>query len=187
MYVDCRDFSKIPSRRITRGRPSTLQKQPIYADTYLDDDAAWRETMNSAGINQSLQNAIMTLSCKDMRLMESCKYWLLDTVSAKYASLKDIQATSRERVMAARRAATRSGGSGSSSGYQYALSPALISSSSGRRSTSETFNGMPGMSSVTVSSPAAHSNAPGHNVLYRGGYSSAILKIFDEQGKVIDR
>jgi len=41
------------------------------------------------------------------------------------------------------------------------------------------------MSSVTVSSPAAHSNTPGHTVLYRGGYSSAILKIFDEQGKVI--
>ena len=29
MYVECRDFSKISSRRITRGRPSTLQKQPI--------------------------------------------------------------------------------------------------------------------------------------------------------------
>ena len=30
-FVDCRDFSKISSRRIKRGRPSTLQKQPILA------------------------------------------------------------------------------------------------------------------------------------------------------------
>lgn len=98
--------------RETDGGPVTFEsmfRSHIYGngtDTYLDDDNAWRETMNSAGINQSLQNAIMTPSCKDMRLMESCKYWLLDTVSAKYASLKEIQATSRERAMAALRAAT---------------------------------------------------------------------------------
>jgi hypothetical protein len=52
--------------------------------------------------------------------------------------------------------------------------------------TNETINRMADMSSVTVSSPAAHSNTLGYTVLYYGSYSSAILKIFDEQGKVID-
>jgi hypothetical protein len=177
--------------RETDGGPVTFEsvfRSHIYGngiDTFLDDNNAWRETMNNAGINQSLQNAIMTPSCKDMRLMESCKYWLLDTVSAKYASLKEIQATSRERAMAARRAATRSGNSGSGSGSQYALPPGQIPSSSGNRSTSEIFNGTPGMSTVTTSSPAARANAQGRTVLYRGGYSTTILKIFDEQGSAI--
>jgi hypothetical protein len=184
------DFGNDQGREIDGG-PVTFEsmfRSHIYGngtDTYLDDDNVWREIMNSTGINQSLQDAIMTPSCKDMRLMESCKYWLLDTVSAKYASLKEIQAASRERAMAARRAATRSSGSGSGNGSQYALPPSQIPSSSGSRSTSEVFNGTPGMSAITTSSPAARENAPGHTVLYRGGYSTTILKIFDEQDNAI--
>ncbi|KAK7424720.1 hypothetical protein QQX98_000298 [Neonectria punicea] len=60
-------------------------------DTTSDDDTAWYASMATIGINEDLQAAIMTPQCRDVRLTESCKYWILDTVLARYASLEKIE------------------------------------------------------------------------------------------------
>lgn len=146
-------------------------------DASLDDDLAWRASMDSCGINEELQTAIMTPGCKDVRLTESCQFWLLDTISARYASLKQIQAASFERARSARRAASRPGGSSLLPGEQMP---------SRYRSTSEMFYGAPSMSPMVTSAPEVRANAPGHTVLYRGGYETSIKAIFDDDGRVVN-
>lgn len=157
-------------------------------DTVSDDDDSWWQTMNTIGIKLSFQAAMMTPLCKEIRLTESCKFWLLDTIRAKYSSLEDIQKFSRERAMAARRAQLRpnAGSSGSSGSLapQQPLLPGQTSTSSSSHSISNISSTQPGASPLTAVSPAARSNAPGHSVLYKGGYSTRLLKAFNEQGKI---
>ncbi|KAH7015732.1 hypothetical protein EDB80DRAFT_344859 [Ilyonectria destructans] len=145
-------------------------------DASLDDDLAWRASMNSCGISEELQTAIMTPRCRDVRLTESCQFWLLDTISARYASLKQIQAASFERARSARRAASLPGGSSLLPGEQMP---------SRYRSTSEMFYRAPSMSPMVTSAPEVRASAPGHTVLYRGGYETSINAIFDDNGRVV--
>ena len=51
--------------------------------------------MTEIGVNSDLQVGMMDPICRDIRLTETCKYWILDTVSARYASLREIQAASK--------------------------------------------------------------------------------------------
>ncbi|KAH6894309.1 hypothetical protein B0T10DRAFT_603825 [Thelonectria olida] len=139
-----------------------------------DDDDSWRVRMNSCGINQELQRAVMTPRCKNVRLTESCKFWLLDTISARYASLKQIQAASRERGRAARREATRPEPSQPSAGQPMPR----------RQSTSEMLYASPNMSMRSTTDAEVRANAPGHTVLYRGGYETAIKTIFNPDGGI---
>lgn len=41
------------------------------------------------------------------------------------------------------------------------------------------------MSPMVTSAPEVRANAPGHTVLYRGGYETSIKAIFDEDGQVV--
>lgn len=77
-------------------------------DTYSADDDEWRALMDVLGLAQDFQGSMLTPCCKGIRLTESCKFWILDTLSACYDDLKEIQTTSRERAMAARRVASPS-------------------------------------------------------------------------------
>ncbi|KAH6983442.1 hypothetical protein BKA56DRAFT_655924 [Ilyonectria sp. MPI-CAGE-AT-0026] len=142
-------------------------------DASSDDDLAWRASMNSCGINEELQTAIMTPRCRDVRLTESCQFWLLDTISARYASLKQIQAASFTR--SARQIASHPGVSSLLPGEQM---PSQYSS------TSEMLYGAPGMSPMVTSAPEVRVSTPGHTVLYRGGYATSINPIFDDAGQV---
>lgn len=142
-------------------------------DASSDDDLAWRASMNSCGINEELQTAIMTPQCKDIRLTESCQFWLLDTISARYASLKQIQAASFTR--STHQTASRPGVSSLLPGEQMP---------SRYRSTSEMFYRTPGISPIVTSAPEVRASAPGHTVLYRGGYETSINHIFDDAGRI---
>lgn len=154
-------------------------------DTVSDNDENWRQTMNAIGIKLSVQAAMMTPLCRDVRLTESCKFWLLDTICAKYSSLQDIQQFSRERAMAARQAQVRpDADSPGSAAPQQPLEPGQILSSSSSCTISSSFSTQPGMPPLTAVSPAARSNGPGHIVLYKGEYSTRLLKAFNEQGKI---
>ena len=68
------------------------------ADIRLEEDAAWYAMLEGAGMNKSFQEMIMTPSCKEVRLSESCQFWVLDTTRAKFSTLKSIQATSYKRA-----------------------------------------------------------------------------------------
>lgn len=80
-----------------------------WQDTVSETDSAWVDTMNRTGIDSHLQNLILTPCFKKFRLTQTCIFWVLDTLSAKYASLKDIHEASRERGFVLRRAAGRYG------------------------------------------------------------------------------
>ncbi|KAK7418208.1 hypothetical protein QQZ08_011361 [Neonectria magnoliae] len=148
-------------------------------DVTSDDDTTWRTSMASIGINEALQAAIMTPRCKDVRLTESCKYWLLDTVVARYASLEQIQTASRERSRAAHRASTRPGGT------QRQSIPPGQPMSTRIRVTSEIFNGGPSLSPMTTTAPEVRANAPGHTVLYRGMFQTNLPFMFNAEGDIV--
>jgi hypothetical protein len=76
-------------------------------DTAEDNDLRWRECLNACGIDVSVQDAIMDPHFEYLRLSESCLYWVKDTIEMRYAGLKDIQRSSREREMKLRLAASR--------------------------------------------------------------------------------
>ncbi|GAO14397.1 hypothetical protein UVI_02055210 [Ustilaginoidea virens] len=72
----------------------------VWQDVYDEDDDEWFRYMDLCGINEELQKAIMDPEFKSMRLMETCLYWLKDTMELRYMGLERIEATSREREQA---------------------------------------------------------------------------------------
>ena len=79
-------------------------------NAWTDDDEDWEATMTIWGLQAELQAAIMAAPYREVRLTQSCKEWVLDTLSAKYRCLETIHAASKERIREARRAASRSNG-----------------------------------------------------------------------------
>lgn len=126
-------------------------------DTVSEDDTEWRKSMDSIGISQDLQNAIMTPSCRGIRLTASCFHWLNDTMVAAFAHLWDVQNTSERRKTATEEATTH-GGSASA----ISQSSPVLNRSQGQ-STSQVD---------TVSSPALSGCALGSTVLFCGGFTT---------------
>ncbi|KAK2072335.1 hypothetical protein P8C59_006694 [Phyllachora maydis] len=99
---------------------------PLYnhTDAWKDDDEQWHACMNICGISDSLQAAIMDPGFKELRMKESCRHWIKDTLEIRLAGLMEIQRASREREMGIRRATNRpvtyggNGGSAASDGLK---------------------------------------------------------------------
>lgn len=85
------------------------QIQYRYIDAWTEDDQSWRDCMTTCGIGGQLQDDILDPFFKNIRMTESCVFWLIDTVEMRWRGLKEIQATSRDRAHASRRQATRPG------------------------------------------------------------------------------
>ena len=142
-------------------------------DAWSEQDSEWEKVLTDFGINDSLKEAIMTPQYKDVRLTKSCKDWTLDSLSARYATLQDIQETSTERARSARRAGLR----------PEARLPGQQTAETSR-SVSGLLSSAPGVSPFTSSAPQACSTIPNHTVLFHGGYLSRLKRIFNEQGQV---
>lgn len=91
---------------------SQTKREPDVYDE--DDDAPWRAYYNSCGINQKTQNVIMEPKFADVRLSESCWYWLKDTMEMRFEALQLMQYTSLDRVTALRQTASASTSASSS-------------------------------------------------------------------------
>lgn len=81
-------------------------------DTWDENDVSWFDSMGLCGIKSEVQNDIMDPIYKQLRLTESCLFWIKDTIQMRYRGLEAIQRASRERAMVATRATSRAGHSG---------------------------------------------------------------------------
>ena len=159
---------------------ATAQIRSPDFDASTDHDYTWLATMDACGIDQPLQTTIMMPFYKDVRLTASCKYWLIDTIKSRYSSLKEIQAASKERVIAAHHAASRPGGSQQQHGIP------STGQQDGGRSVSSAFSSLPGVSSIHISAPEVRANAPGLTVLYKGANITCLQSAFDAQGRMTE-
>jgi len=76
-------------------------------DASDETDPNWYKCMDDCGISMETQNAIMDKRFTYLRLSQSCLYWVVDTISMRYAGLEDIQRTSLAREMKLRRTSQR--------------------------------------------------------------------------------
>ncbi|CAK7212824.1 hypothetical protein SEUCBS140593_001638 [Sporothrix eucalyptigena] len=73
---------------------------PTYAvdvDSRHDDDA-WAACLDACGVNDALKTAIMDPTFRCIRQTESCRWWLRDTLTMRYAGLEEIQRASLQRA-----------------------------------------------------------------------------------------
>lgn len=64
------------------------------------DDAAWFALMRQNGVNCQLQDAIMDPRFKDIRLTESCQFWVRDSIKMRWRALiSAIEASPRYREL----------------------------------------------------------------------------------------
>ncbi|KAL6872963.1 hypothetical protein J3F83DRAFT_594571 [Trichoderma novae-zelandiae] len=88
-----------------RAKPSMPFLDPIIRfsysrqelDTWDEDDQKWYECMARCGINEETQAAMMDLIFKDIRLTESCLFWIRDTIQTRYNALQEVQRASMQR------------------------------------------------------------------------------------------
>jgi hypothetical protein len=170
---------------------SSFENMPDATD---DSTEEWQACLERCGISGDLQHAIMDPQFEYIRLSHSCLYWIRDTVEMRYAGLRDIQKTSRERQMQLQRAASRPSGNqgGSSSDRQRAgLHITTGSPSSSRqntRSASETQQHHTAGISQHIWGSANATEAckpvPGYTILFRGQDQGRISGLFDEAGNL---
>jgi hypothetical protein len=154
--------------------------------------------MKDCGLSTATQSAIMDGNFKNIRMAESCLYWVKDTIEMRHAGLKEIQQASLERERQIQRVTSRPGGSGSGS------SPSRGGSdgdSQGRRDGSRSqassyqaprsVSGLqqantPGISSEFWNSDAAKSrrDEPGRTVLFKGIDLARIHNLFGDDGRL---
>ncbi|KAI4868987.1 hypothetical protein F4820DRAFT_408526 [Hypoxylon rubiginosum] len=168
-----------------------------YEDVFEDNDAQWRQCLIVCGINESVQDAIMDPIFKDIRLTNSCVYWVKDTLAMRYAGLEDIRRASHRREKELVNASARPGGSHSDNssnrgsgrgGNVQEHSPAKgKATSQGRRSVSGLQQQTtPGISPQFWNSKTAVDidNQPGNIVLFKGIDQGRITGLFNERGEV---
>ncbi|KAL2415602.1 hypothetical protein ABEF95_000566 [Exophiala dermatitidis] len=152
-------------------------------DTYDEEDQPWFECMNSWGILPSVQEAIMDPVFKNIRLSETCRFWVRDTMEIRYGGLEEIQKASRERAMGLQRAALRPGNTS-----QIVAGASQGASGSGSRSFSASQRTQPGISPHTAMSAEAIAsmNAPIYTVLFKGISKTRLQGLLDEDGNLSD-
>jgi hypothetical protein len=177
-------FIEVAASYLTRGREH---------DTWSDDDQPWYDCMRVCGIRPEVQASIMDPVYKEIRLTESCCFWMKDTIELRYRGLEAVQRASRERAMALQRAASRPGRSdsgrhGGSSMGSSSTAPITIGGSGGQRSISGTMRMAPGISSDTAFSNIARlaaQNSPGSITLYEGLDQARLNDFFDDSGNIV--
>ncbi|KFA48240.1 hypothetical protein S40293_07375 [Stachybotrys chartarum IBT 40293] len=149
-------------------------------DTCSNNDADWISCMQSFGLSQELQLAIVDPVFKYLRLSDSCSAWAKDTVQMRFAGLELIRSASLEREKSLQRASGRSGGShGATSGPSRSQSR---SASGIQRASSSNVS----ISTLTSASAVAARNAPGFTTLYKGIDQARIEGLLGEDGKLKD-
>ncbi|PHH68230.1 hypothetical protein CDD82_714 [Ophiocordyceps australis] len=71
------------------------------------DPLAWDASFEHCGIGHELRSAIMDPCYEDLRLTNSCYFWLTDTMMVRMRALQEIALASQQRCMKRRRAASR--------------------------------------------------------------------------------
>ncbi|PSR81950.1 hypothetical protein BD289DRAFT_27632 [Coniella lustricola] len=148
----------------------TFRPKPDHAS---DDDSQWFASMREWGLDNPTQAAIMEPAFRYIRLSQSCKHWVRDTMETRYAGLKDIQKASRQRDM------ERMGGRSTISGNGgTGISSSSACGSGGDLSTASRGNGggrsIPGQQD-------GHS-IPGVVSLYRAHDNARLDGLFNEDG-----
>ncbi|KAK4032093.1 hypothetical protein C8A01DRAFT_20795 [Parachaetomium inaequale] len=141
------------------------------------DDVQWRSYLDACGISHDVQDAIMDPHFTDIRLSNSCWYWIQDTIEMRYAGLQDIQHISLAREMQLRKTASQSGRREGNSGGQNTTTGL----------SSPPMQGGQGPAGVSVdvwgsARAIAARNAPGHTVLYKGMDKARVTGLLDETG-----
>lgn len=67
----------------------------------VSDDQDWEEAMRGWGVAEELIERIMNPEYADLRITQSGKYWVLDTLTLRYEALKGIRMNSKRRAKAA--------------------------------------------------------------------------------------
>lgn len=162
-------------------------------DATEDDDVQWRACLDACGIDTAgLQDGIMDPHFKYIRLSASCLYWVKDSIEMRYAGLKEIQRSSREREMELQRMAARpsghQGGDETGGGQRDTHSSTRSRiASQGPRSVSgfQQQRGAPAIKHAMWRSATAiaASNVPGHTVLFKVLDQGRIAGLFNEAGR----
>ncbi|OQD98083.1 hypothetical protein PENSOL_c010G06911 [Penicillium solitum] len=142
-------------------------------DTCDDDDSAWFDCLDNYGMSTELTHAIMDTKFRHIRLTQSCKFWVQDTLKLRYRGLEEVQEASRERERATQREASRPGTNNPGPPAQ--------------RSISESLRSAPWMSPETALSSfatGAAANKPGEIQLYKGMDKAWINDLFRGDGSV---
>lgn len=142
-------------------------------DTCEDDDSVWLDCLDKYGMSTELTHAIMDTKFRHIRLTQSCKFWVQDTLKLRYRGLEEVQEASRERERATQRQASRPG-------INNPGPPA-------QRSISESLRSALWMSPETALSSfatGAAANKPGEIQLYKGMDKACINDLFRGDGSV---
>ncbi|QUC18130.1 uncharacterized protein UV8b_02371 [Ustilaginoidea virens] len=132
---------------------------PQAQDVYDDDDSPWFEYMARCGINGELQEAIMDPRFKNVRLTNSCLYWLRDAIEVRYLGLQAIEVASREREQALQRMRSRPGS------HQQSTATSRQRNISGPLRDSVNISSHTALSNAAI---LAAQNAPGELTLFKG-------------------
>lgn len=167
-WVDWPTDPSQPSREVDdeiQGMPfidfATGYVKGRHIDADGESDTEWFDCLGSCGVDQATQQAIMSPIYRRIRLTESCVYWICDTMTTRFETLKMVQRASHERAMAMARSRSR----------QSASTSQVESSTGGQsRSVSETQRQQRYMQQSTAlsASTLGAQHAPGHTVLYTG-------------------
>ncbi|KAI1380811.1 hypothetical protein F4677DRAFT_404690 [Hypoxylon crocopeplum] len=163
-------------------------------DTFDENNQEWYDCMNHCGTNPEVQASIMDPIFRDIRLTESCLFWIKDTVDLRYRGLVEVQKASRDRTMTLQRASSRPVGSGSGGHGGSSMGPSstyttTVGVSGGQHSISGTMGMAPGISRDTAMSQIAVSaaeNSPGYTTLYKGLDQARLNGVFDDDGNVVN-
>ncbi|KAI0882819.1 uncharacterized protein GGS22DRAFT_195545 [Annulohypoxylon maeteangense] len=93
-------------------------------DAFEDRDQDWHDFMNDCGISVEVQKHIMDPVFQDIRMSESCLFWVTDTMELRYRGLEEVKKTSywRAATLAAQRSRRK--------GAKYAKNEALTNATS---------------------------------------------------------
>ncbi|TID00170.1 hypothetical protein CH35J_005326 [Colletotrichum higginsianum] len=171
-----------------------LNRLDQQVNTWSDTNSEWRSCLNSYGMSDEFQAAIMDPNFKYLRTSESCHYWTKDTVEMRFAGLQDIQRASRLREASLRQRSTQHGSSGAGPSHSRSGSAAERDDSSARghrrNRTSSSIQrlGAPGVQLRTMgtASALAAANAPGCTMLFKGIDNARIHGLFSESGNLQD-
>jgi hypothetical protein len=164
-----------------------------YEDVHTDDDIQWCSCLAECGMSSFVQEAIMDPAFKELRLSNSCIYWVDDTIRMRFAGLEDIRWASRQREMKLARDSSRLSGSdhrrGQHSGSMQQSYPFGGKGGEGSSQKQRSVSSMQQETTHGISSQAWNdktrleiSNQPGRIVLFKGIDQGRITGLFDDSG-----
>jgi hypothetical protein len=201
------DGREIDNGPVTFLSMATARIRARGTDTASEDDEEWIATMDVCGINTELQDAILDPHYKSIRLSESCKFWLDDTIRMRYRGLLEIQKASRERHIALQHEVAKPGQQeatkhskqeaakpGQQEATKHSKQEAMKHSQQeatkhSQLSTLTTSRSISTLRTAADISPETgistiKQSAPGYTVLYKGCDQARIMGMFNDNGQI---